>query len=273
MENYSFLMSVYHNDIPSQVSLSIDSMINQTLKPSEIVIVIDGPIEFALKELLDFYSKKYPNLIITHYLEKNSGLGNALNIGLKQCKNNLIARMDADDINKLDRCEKLLPEMWNNPDLAVIGGQIEEFSENDSNSLSRIVPCEYKKICKFSKRRSPFNHPTIVFRKDIIQQIGGYSTLGRKEDLDLFIRLINQNYFVGNIPDIVLKYRVDKNNIRRRKSLKNCKEYISVIYKSYRIGHSNLFDLIYVLVTQLIVMILPVSLLAYAYRKIFRKKV
>ena len=198
-------MSVYKNDKEDHLRLAIESMLKQTVPPEQFVIVEDGPVPSALDNLLLKYTKTYPQLFTVVKLDQNGGLGNALNQGLKFCRNELVARMDSDDISKSNRCELELKEFSKHPNMGIVGTQIDEFIGDTSNITSqRIVPTEHKDIVKFARRRSPFNHPTVMYRKSVIESLGGYTAYGRKEDLDLFIRAVNEGVYTRNLEESVI---------------------------------------------------------------------
>lgn len=155
----SVLMAVYKNDRPDWLHLAIDSMLNQTLCPDEFIVVVDGPVSQQLRQVLLSYQKQ----LTVIWLKRNRGLWNALNKGLKVAKNELIARMDADDIATSDRIEKQVAQFMADPALDLVGGQIAEFEDNIENIVSyRRVPLLQQDIAKFARFRSPFNHPTII---------------------------------------------------------------------------------------------------------------
>lgn len=266
-------MSVYFKEQPEYLRQSIESMLSQTVPPDEIIIVKDGPLTEELNSVIDNYSSD-KHLFTVIPLETNSGLGNALNIGLKNSRNELVARMDSDDICYPDRCEKTLACFENDSELTIVGGQIEEFSGDTKNVLSkRVVPTDYEKIIKFSKRRSPFNHPTVIYKKSIILKEGGYPSSGRKEDLDLFLLILSKGYKVANIEDAVLHYRASDNNLKRRKNWKNCKEYIHIIKKYKKLGYCSFLDVLCVSFGQLLFFLSPVWLLKILNKRILRKQV
>lgn len=166
MDKYSVLMSLYIKEKPEYLDQAIHSMVNQTLKPDEIVIVKDGLITNELQNVLEKYNNKYPDLFHIVGYEDNRGLGNALNYGLTYCKNELVARMDTDDIAVIDRCEKQIDFMKKHPEITVVGGEIEEFMNDIENSIGkRLVPCSDIEIKKYMKKRCPFNHMTVMFKK------------------------------------------------------------------------------------------------------------
>lgn len=272
IKDYSVLMSVYKNDNPEQVSEAIESMLSQTISPEQFVIVIDGPISKELCDLISNYSKN--SLFDIVWIKQNGGLGNALNQGIKQCRNELIARMDADDISKPCRCEKQLRCFNLDPQYDIVGTQIEEFQCSINNVVStRPVPLTHRDIVKFSKRRSPFNHPTVMYKKSAVEKVGGYDSYGRKEDLDLFIRMLNNNCKACNLDESLLYYRVGTDNIKRRKTWKNCKEYVAVMRKYYKKKYIGLFDLLYVIVGQVAMFILPLGIVKRLSNVFLRKRI
>ena len=265
-------MSVYCKEKPEYLKLSIESMINQTFKPDQIIIVKDGPLTEDLNLVINYYASNNELFTIIQ-LEKNGGLGNALNIGLSASRNELVARMDSDDISYLDRCEKMINRFNEKKDLVILGGQISEFQDSvDEIKSSRIVPTEYKDILKFARRRSPFNHPTVMYKKSVILKDGGYPSSGRKEDLDLFLHLLSKGYYAENLDDYLLYYRADIENIARRRTWNNCKEYISIIKKYWKIGFCRFSDFLFVLISQIVLFVVPTKLFIAINYKFLRKR-
>lgn len=260
LPKYSVLMSLYYKEDPEYLCQSIESMIHQTVKPSEIVIVKDGPLTDDLNKTLQIYQQTYPELINIVISEKNIGLGSALNLGLKYCRNELVARMDTDDISLTDRCEKQLIAFVKNPELSIIGTYINEFFDNPNDILStRKVPTNQVDIYKFAKRRSPFNHPTVMYKKSKVSECGGYSNLKRNQDVDLFGRMLFQGCKAKNINEALVLFRSNNDLSRRRKSWQNTKSYIYTIFKFWKMGYSGFFDLIIVTIGQLIMFIMPIK--------------
>jgi len=270
---YSVLMSIYHKEKPDFFIESIESMLRQTIKPDEIVIVKDGPLTPELDQVIDKYTDQEPRLFTIVPLEKNLGLGLALNEGLKRCRNELVARMDTDDISLENRCELQLKEFDKNSDLCIVGTWTNEFFDEPSNIVtSRIVPEKHEDIMKFSRRRSPFNHPTVMYKRSSVLDYGGYQDVLRKEDIDLFIRMLHNGCFSMNIPKPLLLFRSNEDNYKRRKTWVNCKSYISVIYKFWKMGYSSTTDLIVVVIGQILMFLSPIWLLRILSDKLLRKR-
>ena len=213
MEKYSVLMSLYIKEKPEYLRLAVDSMLNQTVKPDEIVIVEDGPLTDALYAVLDEYGDKITRI----RNERNLGLGLALNVGLKACRNELVARMDTDDIAIPKRCEMQLIFMNENPHVSIVGGQIEEFIDDEKSIVGkREVPLTDSEIKCYAKRRCPFNHMTVMFRKQDIIDVGNYQDWFWNEDYYLWIRLVQAEKKLANLPETLVKVRVGAELYQRR---------------------------------------------------------
>jgi glycosyltransferase involved in cell wall biosynthesis len=266
-------MSVYHKESPEYLSLSISSILNQTVPSDDIVIVKDGPLTHELDLILNNFARNYRNINIVS-LEKNVGLGAALNAGLKECKNELVARMDTDDIALENRCELQLAEFENDKKLDIVGTFMYEFSNNpDDVKTIKTVPVTHEEIYKFAKRRNPFNHPTVMYKKSVILSNGGYSNMRRGQDIDLFTRILYKGCKGKNINKPLLKYRTNEAMINRRKSWVTTKSYISVIYNSWKMGYAGINDLIYVFVLQVGMMVCPTPIVKWVHNKFLRKAI
>ncbi len=229
MEKYSVLMSVYIKEKPGNLRQALDSMLNQTVPPDEIILVEDGPLTEELYEVVNDFIQKYPDVIKTVINEKNLGLGPALNNGLKSCSNELVARMDTDDIAFPDRCEKQLAYLENHPECSALGGQIEEFLDDPNHVICmRIVPTSDEGIKEFMKRRNPINHMTVMFKKSDIIKTGSYRDRLGNEDYDLWIRLALEGHTLANLPDTLVHARVGEGMYERRGGYKYFKSEMGI---------------------------------------------
>lgn len=266
-KKYSVLMSLYKKENPEYLRIAIDSMLNQTVAPDEIVLVEDGPLTDELYAVLDDYP-------ILHRIknEKNLGLGLALNIGLKECRNELVARMDTDDCSKPERCEKQLQRFLEKPYLAIVGSHIDEFVDDISNVISqRIVPTTSEEIYKFAKKRSAFNHPTVMYSKTSVLENNGYADLKRNQDVDLFGRMQFNGYKAENIDEALLWFRSSDELAKRRKSWQNTWSYIATIREFWKMGYSSFIDYAIVGIAQTGMYLMPIKLQNYIYKNFLRK--
>lgn len=269
-ENYSVLMSVYYKEKTEYLQQSIQSMLNQTVPTNDFVIVCDGELPIETDNLLKRYEKEYPKIFNIIRLKKNVGIGAAANEGLKYCKNELVAKMDADDISLPTRCEKELFIMQDE-DVAVVGSYIDEFRDEDKVLATRKVPAEYEKIVEYAKRRDPFNNQTVIYRKSAVLAVGGYSDLKRCEDYDLYVRMLSAGYKAKNIPEALVKYRITDGTYERRGSFENLKGFIVVRWKIYKSGFSHLIDFLIPCGAQIVLSLIPAGLRESLYNKLLRK--
>ena len=266
-KKYSVLMSLYKKENPDYLRIALDSMLNQTIVPDEIVLVEDGPLTDELYAVLD----EYPML---HRVknETNLGLGLALNVGLKECRNELVARMDTDDCSKPERCEKQLARFEEKPYLSIVGSHIDEFTGDTSNIVSqRIVPTSSEDIYNFAKKRSAFNHPAVMYSKTAVLENNGYSDLKRNQDVDLFGRMLFEGYKAENIDEALLWFRSSEELSKRRKSWQNTWSYIATIHKFWKMGYSSFTDFAIVTLAQTGMYLMPIKMQNFIYKRFLRK--
>ena len=255
---FSVLMSVYYKEKPDYLRLSLDSIVNQTLLPTEIVLVKDGQLTEELDQVISNFSNDYPRLFVIIPLEKNVGLGRALNVGLNKCKYELVARMDSDDIAVLDRFEVQLNEFKKDKDLAMCGGWIQEFDGDVKDVISyRKVPLDSVNIRRYAKHRNPFNHMTVIFKKKAVLDSGSYQDMPYFEDYWLWIRMISKGFHTCNVGKIVVYARTGISMISRRGGIayaKNCLIFALTLRKHKFL---NKFEFLSLAIGRCFVAILP----------------
>lgn len=273
-QKYSVLMSTYKNDNPEYLKQAIESMLNQTVPPEQYVIVEDGPLPDQLEDVIRSYEEKYGTLFTVVRKPKNEGLASALNTGIKAARNDLLARMDSDDISMSERCEKELQAFDEDPDLDICGCQLVEFINDDpkQKTLYRIVPCTNEEIKKFMRRRQPFNHPSVMYKKSSVVKFHGYRKLMRKEDFDLFSRMITGGCRCRNINEVLYLYRNNEANYVRRKNWQNTSAAFNVYWKHFKRGGCKLNDLILIDGAELFFYLAPTSVMKWVSDKFLRKK-
>lgn len=273
MEAYSVLMSVYYKADPAHFATAIQSMIDQTVKTNDFVIVCDGALTRELDEVIAEYTHKYPDLFQIVHLPENQGIGAAAHAGLQQCRNDLVAKMDADDISVADRCAMQLELFQKNPRLTVVGGYIEEFEENPEKPFAiRSVPETNTEICQFARRRQPFNNVSVMYRRSAVLAVGGYRNFRRYEDYDLYIRLLHAGYQAENLTKVLVKARVSNGALSRRASWHALTDCVRCRWYALRIGFSSLADFLYCIVGQIVIFISPAGLRQFIYQKFLRQK-
>lgn len=227
--NYSVLMSVYRKENANEFREAVESMLRQTVPPTDFVIVCDGPLTAELNRVAENFKAKAPELFQIIRLEANRGLGLALQEGLAFCKEELVARMDADDIAVRDRMEKQLLFLEKHPEISVLGGQIAEFEESPDHIMHyRIVPKTHAEILHKLKYSNPINHVTVLFRKEHIVSVGSYPHHPGFEDYHLWAELLSQGYLLHNIQDICCFVRADAHMLKRRDGIEYFKNAVKM---------------------------------------------
>ncbi|TVT77243.1 glycosyltransferase [Acinetobacter colistiniresistens] len=272
---FSVLLSLYFKESPQYFEQSLVSIWDsQTIKPDEIVLVIDGEIGKELRTCVERWREKLNCILKIIQIEQNVGLGKALNKGLAHCSNEWVFRMDTDDICTPDRFKKQVEFISNNPDVVLFSGQIIEF-ENDPNTASVIksVPVKYEEILKFTQKRSPFNHMTVAYRKSVIDAVGGYQHHLFMEDYNLWLRVIGAGYRVGNHPDVLLYARVGNGMHARRKGLEYIKseKQLLDLKKKLKLQSPMYANILFLIRSSF--RLLPASILGKIYNSFLRKNV
>lgn len=218
--SFSVAMSVYGKDNPEWFGTALASLVNQTVKPDEIVLVVDGPITYEIQNVIDEYADIFAGLgthLVVIRFEMNQGLGNALRAAIDKCSNELIVRMDSDDICVEDRFEQQLKYMTEHTETDIVGGNIAEFIDEPSNVVAcRNVPESDDGIKEYMKRRCPFNHVSVMYKKSAVVAAGGYIDIYWNEDYYLWIRMMKQGCIMANSGTILVYVRVGKDMYKRR---------------------------------------------------------
>lgn len=266
---YSVLMSVYYKEKPEFLQQSIESMLAQTIKSDDFVLVCDGPLTPELDNIIEQYDA---DLHIVR-LPTNSGLGNALNEGLKYCKHDIVARMDSDDISLPQRCEKELELFADDPSLCIVSGALLEFFRLPQNVTgSRRVPATNEDIRSFSKRRSPFNHVTVMLKKSEAQKAGGYSeTYPLFEDYSLWVRMLQNGCRAANLVDNIVYVRVSGDMYRRRGGIQYARNMMRFRWWMYRSGWSSSWDFCVSALPQALICVMPNGIRTQIYQTVLRK--
>lgn len=256
----SVLMSVYKKENPAFLKRALESIYAQTLKADEIVLVQDGEIPPALEEVIS----RYPDLHVVK-LEKNLQLGRALEAGLKVCQHELVARMDTDDIMMPDRLEKQYRFMIEHPEIVACGGDIAEFTEEDTILREKNMPSSPQELYRYGKKRNPLNHMTVMFRKSAIKAVGGYRHFPGLEDYDLWSRLLANGYQIANIPEVLVKARIGDRFASRRGGWTYFKRYLLLRKEQHQIGYLNIKEYIVACVLTFGMTVMPEKLREKAY--------
>lgn len=207
-QKFSVLLNIYAKDKPTWIKQALDSVLSNTIQPTEVVIMVDGPVGKDIQAVLDEAAKNPLIRILSHPV--NIGRGAALGYAVPKCNYELVALMDADDVSRKDRFKKELDLFEADKDLSVVGGQVQEVDANTFEPrAARNVPLSHDDIKRYLKTRMPFNNPTIMFKKTAVLNSGNFKAFGLVEDYYMWARVIAKGYKTANVPDVVLDMRVD----------------------------------------------------------------
>lgn len=217
MMEFSVLVSVYKNDKAEDFRTALESVtFEQTLMPTEVVLVVDGPVPDGTNRVITDFEAAFPRQLKVIRFEQNQGLGIALQQGMLATSNEIVMRMDSDDIAAPDRFKKQCQFMESHPDVAICGGQIVEFIDGVGDVGKRTVPCTDSEIRKYMKSRCPFNHMTVALRRSKVLEAGNYQAWFWNEDYYLWIRMMLAGQEFANLPDTLVHVRVGRDMYMRR---------------------------------------------------------
>ncbi len=220
MKQFSVLMSVYWKENPEHLTASLSSVFSQTNPPTQVLLVQDGKLTSELDAVIADFENHYFELDVVS-LDKNSGLGAALNEGLRHCKYDLVARMDSDDIASPFRFERQLLAFEKNEQLSIVGSWVSEFESIPTITRSvRRVPITDKEIRRTFGDKCPINHPSTMFRKSDVLRVGGYRSDYLQEDYDLWGRMLASGCVFSNIPECLVMMRAPRELFARRGGLR-----------------------------------------------------
>lgn len=273
-DNYKFsvLMSVYSGENYKFFEEALDSiLVNQTLKPNELVLIVDGPIGQELEDVIEKYKEKYKRILKVYRMTENSGLGKALNYGLDKCKYDLIARADSDDINVPERFEIQINKFISDNSIEVLGSFIDEFNDDYKSPINiKRMPINNEEIYKMIKMRNPINHMSVMFKKETIRMAGEYKHLPYMEDYYLWVRVLINGGKFENIDKYLVHARVGNGMLKRRSNRELIKswKYLNDYMKKSRV--INIIEYFRNLIIRYTFVYMPLSLKKIIYKLILR---
>lgn len=268
--NFSVLASIYHKESPEYLDACLESIwVTQSLRPNEIILVKDGPLTSELDNIIAKWKTILMSALKVIPLEQNVGLGKALNIGLSNCSNEWVFRMDTDDICVPDRFEKQIDFIKAHPDISLLSGQIKEFDGSVENVTGvKSVPQIHDEILKFSKTRNPFNHMAVAYKKSIIESVGGYQHHLYMEDYNLWLRVLASGFKVANLEDTLVMVRAGEDMIKRRKGKVYVNSEWQLLNLKRSLGYQSTTMALLTFTARSIPRLLPTSILSKVYSRL-----
>lgn len=276
MPKVSVLMSLYIKEKPEYFKAAMDSILEQTYPADEIMLMEDGPLTDELYRAVEEYKlrcekdERYPTLRI-HAFEENQQLGRALAKGVELCSNELIARMDTDDIAMPDRLEKQVMYMHRHPKVSVLGGAIREFNDEGSIDREKQMPKTQDEIQQYIKLRNPLNHMTVLYRRSAILEAGNYCHFPYLEDYFLWSRMVAKDYQIRNLEDVLVKARTSMELVKRRSGWGYFKNFKRLRRQQHELGLTSVPEYWKAVTASFVMIVQPGFVKEFAYKKFLRK--
>ncbi len=225
---FSVLMSVYNKEKPTYLEEALESLFKQTIVPNQVVLVQDGPLSTELQLIVNKWADSHEEIDVFPIAE-NGGLSAALRYGLSKCRNELVFRMDSDDVCYPNRFEEMLRLFEKNPELEVAGTFATSIDGNGNQGKLMTVPTTEEDIYR-KVWACPFIHPTVCFRKSSLMKIGSYSENPgpRQDDYELWFRVVTARLKCKNLAKPLLYYRFTSGNVARNN--------VSVGWARFKVG-------------------------------------
>lgn len=270
-DGFSVLMAVYKGDDLILFKKAVKSIIDNKLRPSQFVLVADGPLQ---EEMFDFIKKITSEIdfLDVLFLNKNQGLVNALNQGLNMIKYPWVVRADADDINLPERFLVLANAVQNQPDLDLIGSAIVELDRDGNEIFIKAVPEKYSDIVKYLPYRNPFNHMSVAFRLEKVLYLGGYPNIYQKEDYALWVLMISKGAKVCNVNNVLVRATAGEDMYKRRSGFRSVFSEFHLQKLLVKCGFQVTLVAIFIGVARSLILILPNRLRAFIYENFLRKR-
>lgn len=266
---YSVLLPVYYKEQPEYLQQSIQSMLDQTLRPDELIILEDGVLTLELENMIKDYERKFENVRVLRFKE-HQGLGKILSQGVLECKNDYIARMDSDDISELTRIEEEWEVIKNNPQIAMVGSIYDEFTIEGVEGPIRNLPETPEEIYRFAHKRNPFGHSSLFIEKRAILEAGNYREYPGVEDYDLWIRMLMNNTKCVNIQRPLVHVRAGRDFYNRRGGIKYFGHLLRFFNEYKQKKFFSTSEYIYTISARAVVCLMPGFARDMVYRRFLR---
>lgn len=255
------LMPLHESDALSSFKATIDNVNSQSLQPDEIFIIVDGPVSCKTRAYLQKISSVDKKLK-TLFLKKNVGLGVALNVGLRAIKSDLVVRVDVGDLSHTDRFLLQVSYLNSNLDVAALGSSIYEIEDNKKILVGAFENKDLAAVCKY---RAPLFHPTVMYRRKPVIEVGGYPELRKAQDWGLWSRMCSKNLKLHNLSTPLVNMDVGS-GVYKRRGLQQFKYEVKVLLEQRKIGFTTRAQLFHGLILRGLLRTAPAFIKKIAYR-------
>ncbi len=267
-------MSLFWRENPAFLDVSLKSLYNQTILPTEIIVVCEGDLPSELRLIVVKWIEKFtPEVLKIIPAGKAKGLPECLNVGLAAAKGDYIIRFDTDDYCMANRIEKQLNFFKNNPDVALLSANMEEYDSFLSSLIAiKQVPISHTAILKYAKWRNPFNHPSVAYKRKVAIQLGGYPIVGANEDYAFFCNFLVNGYKTANLAESIVRARTGVDFAKRRSGKKYLQGEIESLQYIHKNGFYSTYHYYIHIISKKIIRSLPLFFIRIIYKKILRQK-
>ncbi len=270
--DYTVIMSIYDKVLPEYLTVSINSVLNQTLLPKTFILVKDGPLTEEQEKVINYIYESNKKLFKIIEFKQNRGCGPVYNDALSYCKTEYAMIMDSDDYIIPEKNEKQLNYLLEHQECDMVGSSVYEFLGDISNIISfRKMPCSNEKIHKFAHKRCPMAQPTVMFKVKSVIDVGSYQKSQLTEDYDLYIRMILNKCKFYNFSEALTYMRVNEDFYARRGGIKYLKPILGFKYKWYKRGFLTFKEFIITGGSSLVVSLMPNKLRTFVYKELLRR--
>lgn len=275
MMKFSVLMTTYYKEKPENLRRSLESILfEQTVIPDQMVLVMDGPVPETILDVANAAKNRFDNEMVIVQLPQNMGQSGASSAGLRYCTNELLARMDSDDVSEPTRFEKELRIFEQDSNVDVVGGWIGEFIDDEENIQQiRSVPQDNKDIRKAFRFRNSINNVTVMMKKSTVLAANGYDRKSANEDYSLYIQMLINGAKFYNIQELLVKVRTGNGMSKRRKDINIFYDWKKDQKKLLRAKETSLVDYTISNVGCLFFVLMPYQLKEVVYKLFLRRKV
>ncbi len=270
----SVLLSIYQGTTADELVRCLQSIEAQSCLPDEIVMVRDGPVSNAVEEAIARFGHRTRLALRQLPFAENRGLGPALADGLEACRGELVARVDTDDVSVPERFAWQVEAFDSDPGLAVLGGLLEERYRDGrgEHELVRPAPIEPEAIRRAAVYRNPFNHPTVMFRRQVVLDCGNYQPMLWFEDYDLWVRLLQAGHRCRNLDRVLVSAEADRAYFERRGGLRYLDRELALARRFRALGFHGPWQSLRFICTRAGFRLVPLRLRSWLYFHMLRDR-
>lgn len=266
----SVVLPVYGGDDPSHFDDAVSSVLSQTRRPDEVVLVRDGPVPDTLADVLSRLVAAHDPVVVVPF-EENRGRAVARQVGIERANGDYVAMMDADDLSLPERLERQARFLDEHSEIDLVGTQIIEIdAESEEHLAVRSLPTDHDDIASLARSRAPVSQSSVMARRDAILAAGNYRDVDRMEDYDLWVRMLVDGARFANIPETLVKARTGDEMYERRGGFEYAREELRMQVEFFRMGFTSLPRAVTNILTRVSIRFVPNRIRAFVYERFFR---